>query len=147
MLPKGPSINDDPPPLSRYVLNVSLPSNRTILTATTPYPLTERISCYLRYSLQGNILIASSHDIHVYSTKSSGNKISHIIVPSQCLLLTAPFLCSRKQYDLFTLKHHRHYHQLLQRWVLTWYQSSYGNDVSGEAYTLPSAIPKHLEFT
>ena len=32
------------------------------------------------------------------------------------LLLNALFLSSRKQYESFTLKHHRHYHQVLQRW-------------------------------
>ena len=34
----------------------------------------------------------------------------------KCLLLNALFLSSRKQYESFTLKHHRHYHQVLQRW-------------------------------
>ena len=53
-----------PSPLSRYGLNASPPSNRTSRIATTPCPLMERISCHLSYSLQGNILSASSHDIH-----------------------------------------------------------------------------------
>ena len=33
-----------------------------------------------------------------------------------CLLLTATFLSSWKQYHSFTLEHHRLYHQLLRRW-------------------------------
>ena len=41
----------------------------------------ERISCYLRHSLQGNVLIASSHNIHLYSASSSGNKMSLIDCP------------------------------------------------------------------
>ena len=53
-----------PSPLSRYVLNASPPSNRTSRIVTTPSPLMERIFCHLSYSLQGNILSASSHDIH-----------------------------------------------------------------------------------
>ena len=82
-----PSINDillktfrSPPPtphpaLSIYVLNLSTLSNRTSLIDTIPSTLTEKIFFYLRHSLQGNILSASSYDIHVYSTKSSGSKI------------------------------------------------------------------------
>ena len=37
----------------------------------------------------------------------------------KCLLLTASFWSSRKQYKSFTLKNHRHYHQVLQRWDST----------------------------
>ena len=36
----------------------------------------EMISCYLRHCLQGNIFSPSSHDIHLYSINSSGNKTS-----------------------------------------------------------------------
>ena len=53
-----------PSPLSRCVLNASPPSNRTSRIATTPCPLMERISRHFSHSLQGNILSASSHDIH-----------------------------------------------------------------------------------
>ena len=98
--------------LLRYVLNVSPLSNRTSIVATTPFPLTERISCYLRH-----ILSASSHDIHVYSTNKEfwqqNLATSKFLV--KCLLLTASFLTSRKHYESFALKHYRHYHQLLQR--------------------------------
>ena len=37
----------------------------------------------------------------------------------KCLLLTTSFLSSRKKYPSFTYKHHRHYHQFLQRWDST----------------------------
>ena len=47
----------------------------------------ERIFSYLRYSMQGNILSASSHDIHLYSTNSSRTKSSHIKVYSQVSLI------------------------------------------------------------
>ena len=63
-----------PTPLSRFVLNASFPLNRTSMITITP-PLMERISCYLRHSLQGNILSASSEDIYLYLTDSSGDKI------------------------------------------------------------------------
>ena len=53
-----------PFPLLKYVLNASPLSNRTSRIATTPCPLMESISCHLSYSLQGNILSTSSHDIH-----------------------------------------------------------------------------------
>ena len=36
----------------------------------------EMISCYLKHCLQGNIFSPSSHDIHLYSINSSGNKTS-----------------------------------------------------------------------
>ena len=64
-----------PTPLSRFVLNASPRLNRTSIIATTPPPLMERISCYLRHSLQGNIISASSEDIYLYLIDSSGEEI------------------------------------------------------------------------
>ena len=82
-----------PPPLSRCVLN------RTSLIATTLYPLMEGISCYLRHSLQGNIVSASSQDIHLYSPNSSGNKIYPHQSSQLIVLLTTSFSSSRKYYE------------------------------------------------
>ena len=88
---KYSDFNLPPLPLSRYVLNVSPPSNRTSLIAIT-LP-----SCYLRHNLQGNILSAISHDIHVYQQGVLASQSSHIKVSSQVSLIAASFLSSRKQ--------------------------------------------------
>ena len=56
-------------------------------------PLMERISCYLSYSLQGNILSASSHEIYstyiqqtVLATKSSHIKVRSQVSSIDCLV-------------------------------------------------------------
>ena len=69
---------------------------------------------------------------------------SHIKVPSQvCLIDCLVFKQQKTQYESFTLKHHRHYHQLLQRWGS---KNHHMVVTSLVRHTLPPfSIPKHLE--
>ena len=64
-----------PPPFSRYVLNVSLPSNRTSLIATIPSLLNRNDFLLLKTLFARKYAQCFSYDIHVYLTKGSGNKI------------------------------------------------------------------------
>ena len=109
-----------PLPMSRYALNVCPHCNRTSLTATTPFSANRK-----------DFLLFNAHFARKYTQcwftwyTSVFNKqfwqqnlvTSMFLV--KCLLLTASFLSSRKQYESFNLKHHRHFHQLLQRWGST----------------------------
>ena len=62
---------------------------------------------YLRHNLQGNVLSSGPHDILSKEFWQHNLATSKFLV--KCLLLTASFLSSRKQYDLFSLKHHHHH--------------------------------------
>ena len=66
--------------------------DRTSIIAATPSPLMEKISCYLRPSLGGNILSAI-HMIYMYmiyiyiQQRVLGTKSSHIKIPTQVSLI------------------------------------------------------------
>ena len=137
---KSSDLNPDSPPLSWYALNAGPPSDSTSLIATTPSPLIERISYYLRYSLERNRFNASSHDIHLDSTNNSG----HIKVPSQVSLIDK--LIFKQQKTIWVLDTHRKNDSLTRKFI----KNHHMVVTSLVKHILPpplSAIPKHLEFT
>ena len=116
-------------------LKCESPFQYDITNSHYPSTLTEGISCFFSHSLQGNILRASSQDIHVYSKEFWQQNL----VTSKFLLksfwLTVLFSTSRKQHEYGT-----HIEKTIH------WQLSYGSDVLSETYPPPSPIPKHLEF-
>ena len=89
----------------------------------------ERISCCVRHSVYKNILSAGSHDIHLYSTNSSDNKI----VPSQVspIDLTA----AENNMSMGPSKKKRFINKKI------YHKSSFGSYVPSETYPPPSPIP------
>ena len=90
-----------------------------------------------QFARKGNILSGSSHDVHVYSTKQfwKQNLVTSTFLV-KCLLLTASFLGSRKQYESFTLKTSSSLSSASRK--VGFYKSSY---VTSHVKHTPSPLP------
>ena len=75
-----------PSPLVEICLKCESTLQKDVTNSHYPLPLTKRISCYLRHSLQENILSASSHNI-IFKKTVLATKSSHIKVPSEVSLI------------------------------------------------------------
>ena len=104
-------------PWLRYVLNVSSPSNRTSLTVTIPSPPNEKDFLLLTAKFAKKYTQNQFTQYNcIFNKQFWQQNLATSKFLTKCLLMTASFISSRKQYESFTLKHHCYYHQFLQRW-------------------------------
>ena len=92
-----PSHRPSPPPSSRYILNVSHPSNRVTLIANKPSPLTERISFKAQVARKYTQCYFTWYT-RIFNLQFWQQNLSISKFLAKCLQLTALFLSSRKQW-------------------------------------------------